>query len=473
MTDHSRRGFLKHGLLLGGAALGMQPLTALAERLQAGGANQLVDGFGPLLPTIDATTGLPLLQLPAGFRYLTFGWTGSKMDDGYATPADHDGMGVVATDGDRTTLVRNHELRGSTVFGNPRDAYDSCGGGTTTVVFDAGCERMVGSWSSLVGTLNNCAGGATPWGTWLSCEEAVFDPGPAQQYRPEMVQRYGLEKLTRQHGYVFEVPATGVAKPEPIVDMGQFYHEAVAIDPDSNIAYLTEDYRPFAGFYRYLPNKPGQLSAGGKLQMMQVVDHPDMRRYGTLNETLAVKWVDIADPNLGNSPGTHDAGGVVRQGIAAGASSFVALEGCACHNGMVYFTSKLGGGPNAGQIFCYDPKADSLQLVFESPGHSVFSGPDNIIPSPRGGLLVCEDRVAEPTLSQRLMGLTANGDYFYFSAVNPALTDAYLGHELAGSATHSEWAGVCFSADGKWLFANLMYPGFTVAITGPWQQGLI
>ncbi len=100
---------------------------------------------------------------------------------------------------------------------------------------------MVDSWVSLGGTINNCAGGVTPWGTWLSCEEAPFSPALAHMRPPAKQMLWDIEGAKKEHGFVFEVPAEGVARPEPITAMGQFYHEAAAVDPQSGITYMTED----------------------------------------------------------------------------------------------------------------------------------------------------------------------------------------------------------------------------------------
>jgi secreted PhoX family phosphatase len=112
-------------------------------------------------------------------------------------------------------------------------------------------------------------------------------------------------------------------------------------------------------------------------------------------------------------------------------------------------------------------------MVYESPGHDQFSGPDNLVVSPRGSLVVCEDRLTTAKAGQMVCGLTQKGEFFRFCQVNPALAGEYGGHDLAVTALTSEWAGATFSQDGEWLFLNLYSPGVTVAITGPWQDGYI
>ena len=247
--------------------------------------------MGPLAPVLDESTGLPLLMLPEGFRYKTFSWAGSELHDGHPVPEMADGMGVVRNVGSRVTLVRNHELVGSSgPIGDPALAYDVTGGGTTTLVFDTSDETLKDSWVSLGGTVINCAGGVTPWGSWLSCEEGPMAPEMFHLPVPGRQALWRIENARRPHGYVFEVPAQGIARPEPIVAMGQFYHEAVAFDERSGFAYLTEDY-PKAGLYRFIPNVPGKLLLGGALQMMRVDGGRDMRGSLVPGEKMPVEWV--------------------------------------------------------------------------------------------------------------------------------------------------------------------------------------
>jgi secreted PhoX family phosphatase len=470
MRRTDRRSFLKHGLVAaGGLGLGLTVWSRLARQGVPPGIHP---ALGPLLPVNDQTTGLPILKLPEGFRYHSFAWAGEKLADGYPGPAACDGMGVVADDNGIVTLIRNHELRGSSgPIGDPQKAWDVTGGGTTTLKFDTGTESLVDSRVSLGGTVNNCAGGVTPWGTWLSCEEGPVTP-ELMFHGSEFRQKFWrLENAGKSHGYVFEVHPGGESNPRPIIPMGQFYHEAAAVDPKSGTVYMTEDRDPYAGFYRYLPNAPGDLQAGGKLQMLKVEGFKKLIETVPLNKPMMIGWVDISDPGQGHRPGTHDGAGVVTQGMDAGGTAFVSLEGCSYFENSIYFTSKAGGSAQAGQIFRLNIAQNTLELIFEASGRNGFSGPDNIIVSPRGSLMICEDRLGLFKKGQYIAGLNAGGELFAFCQANPEIRASYAGHDLHDTAVNSEWAGVCFSADGQWMFANIYNPGMTFAITGPWQKG--
>lgn len=468
MPPVSRRALLATGLAgAGAAALGLLAWTGHSRRI----GGPLPSASDRLTEAADGSTGLPLLRLPEGFRYRTLSWADSRLHDGHPVPRSADGMGAVAQHGSRITLVRNHELRGSSgPIGDPANAYDTTGGGTTTLVFDSASESLADSWISLGGTLNNCAGGVTPWGTWLSCEEAVLSPGRHALPWSGRQLYWHIGNARREHGFVFEVPGTGIARPEPIRPMGQFYHEAVAIDPREGIAYLTEDNWPRAGFYRYVPDRPGILSAGGRLQMLRAGAGRDMRSGLAMGDRFDVEWVDIEWPEHGFSDGTPAGDGVLTQGLSAGASSFIALEGCTCHGERVIFTSKQGGTRKAGQVFEFDSRQQTVALIYESPGHQTISGPDNIVMTPGGNVLICEDRLIAGAAGQSLALLRPDGSLERFCQVNSDLRGRYAGHDLRATIRSSEWAGVTFSPDGNWLFCNLYNPGVTVAITGPWEM---
>jgi uncharacterized protein len=442
-----RRAFLKSAAATAAASI---PLGALVERIHAGETRPRSNGYGPLVPAIDETTGLPLIMLPEGFRYLSFGWTGDPLANGRLTPGAHDGMAAFDAGNGIVQLVRNHELGAGTPFSSV--AYNpAASGGTTTLEFDAVNGQVVSARDSISGTIRNCAGGPTPWGSWLTCEETT-------EFRQQ-----------KPHGYVFEVPATGFGDPEPIRDMGRFSHEAVAVDPATGYVYLTEDAGSSSGFYRFVPNEKGNFKAGGKLYMLKVADKSatgvNLGAGYANNTRFWVDWVQIEFPDspAANTPGNF----VWAQGRAQGAATFGRLEGCWYGMGKIYFVSTSGGAAGQGQIWEYSPSKQYLRLVFESPGSATLNAPDNITVSPRGGLVLCEDGGGE----EFMHGLTVNGEIFPFAKNTVVLAGERNG--ITGNFAGSEWAGACYSPDGKWLFANIQSPGISFAITGPWQLGAL
>ena len=461
-----RRTFLS----LTGAAIGAAPFHALAGRAagaargQTSGAGRTPDevGYGRLQPVRDETTGLPLLHLPAGFRYLTFGWTGDPLADGRATPGAHDGMAAFAGAGSRVRLVRNHEVRSGGAFAD-RPLYDAAaGGGTTTIEFDTAAGTMIEAWTSLAGTAVNCAGGPTPWGSWLTCEETVLGPGAEPSFLESLRRGFAIPEYERPHGYVFEVPADGAASVEPYRAMGRFVHEAVAVDPATGIVYETEDAGT-SGFYRFLPDEAGVLSAGGRLEMLCIADTPraDLRTGQAAGIWRPVSWAPIDDPD----PAEVDEGSVFEQGAGGGGAAFARLEGTWYGDGRIYIVSTTGGEAAAGQVWEYDPRGERVRLIFESPGKDVLDMPDNLCVSPRGGLVLCEDG----DVDNFVRGLTVDGSIFSFARNNVVLDGERNG--ISGDFRAREFAGATYSPDGRWLFFNAQTPGITFAVTGPWADG--
>lgn len=445
----NRRSLLKNSLL-GAAGLAF---GGLASRDLMAASLPYSPNYGPLSLKADETTGLYLLALPEGFRYQSFGWAGDRMSDGIVTPRAHDGMGVVAAKGNTVTMIRNHEIRG---VGDPftRLAYDPrTPGGNTVLTFDTYQGKWLDSYAALSGTSTNCAGGPTPWGSWLTCEETTLGPE--------------TEAGVKTHGWVFEVPAFGRPSAEPLKALGRFVHEAVAVDPVTSIVYETED-RGTSGFYRFIPNTHGRLQDGGTLQMLKVVgeDQADLSRGFPNDTTWQVEWVDIEDPERAHEEGTTNSLGVYSQGRAKGGARFERGEGCWYDSGYVYFVSTSGGDAGQGQIFEYDPRSETLRLVFESPAADILNSPDNIAVSPRGGIVLCEDG-SRP--KQMLHGLTRDGEIFPFAENNVILAGEKNG--FSGNYTGREWCGATFY--NQWLFVNIQTPGITFAITGPWDNGAL
>jgi len=360
-------------------------------------------------------------------------------------PDNADGMGCFDLGDGTIALVRNHELRvrqdggGVLTSGFDRRADGAVlPGGTTTQVLDAATLKTVRQHRSLAGTIRNCAGGTTPWATWLTCEEDVTRAGKG---------------VGRDHGWVFEVPAyaEGLVDPVPLTAMGRFNHEAAVVDPATGIVYLTED-RPDSLLYRFLPDEPGKLARGGKLQALAADGLADSRNWSGTGfkpgAAVQVRWIDLDEVE---SP----ADDLRQRGAARGATLFARGEGI--HMGVgregieFYFACTSGGAAKVGQVFRFVPSENKLELFFESPSPDVFHYGDNLTVAPNGHLIVCEDQGGE-IVDNYLRGIAPDGSAY----------------PLARLRIQTELAGACFSPDGKTLFVNAFSPARTLAITGPW-----
>ncbi|HTU58396.1 MAG TPA: alkaline phosphatase PhoX, partial [Polyangiales bacterium] len=427
------------GVLFGAsAALSVTPLA----KLVAGGGRvraQSRRGFGALAPQLPTNMeslpaerqNIAYIALPAAFEYKVVSYAGQIMADGEPLPGAPDGMATFALGRGRIALVRNHELTTSgTPVRVPEATYDAqvLGGTTNLVVNNEG--TLIEQYGSLAGTERNCAGGPTPWGSWLTCEETT-----------------NIHNGVR-HGYVFEVPATGKGDAVPRVGLGRFSHEAAAVDPATGIVYLTED-RGDSLFYRFVPAAYGDLTSPGKLQALRLVDFEGSANTVSgmlelLNQPLAATWIDIDD--------FDPEGDTVRaEGQSKGAARFSRGEGCWYGNERVYFVCSDGGNARAGQVFAYDPVAEALTLVVESTDRAVLDAPDNLTVHPDGRLYLCEDGGD----SDNIVRVEHDGSTSIFAKNN---------------WSDSEWAGACFSPQGHILFVNMQADGLTLAIRGPFRR---
>ena len=479
----SRRTFLRTSLV-GASGLMAPGGVDRALAAMARGARLRAPGFGAL---VSDPAGL--LDLPAGFQYRMYspgteaedaGGDSrfiSQLSDGSTTPARHDGMAAFPGPDGGTILVRNHEMNlGGEPGVDPGRArpYDpATTGGTTTLWVDR--ERnLVRSLASLSGTLRNCAGGATPWGSWLSAEEDVAMPGTRDEVNADRTPQ-----VKQRHGYIFEVDSRseGLVDPVPLKAMGRFRHEAVAVDPVTGFAYLTED-RDDGLLYRFRPDvlergtapsalRVGDYASGGVLEALRVKSRPHLvtgnhgrRAEIALGESLEVDWVRIegVDPDMDMSRGTDDEraapSSTRAQGFANGAARFARTEGITYSDGSMYFCCTNGGPRELGQVFRIRLREQRLSLVVEPGDHALLDGPDNLCVAPFGDLVICEDNLSKR--ENFVVGVTTQGRCYRIARnAHPA---------------KREFAGACFSPDGSTLFVNVQRPGMTFAIWGRWSS---
>ena len=422
------------GLLLNGCTGRSAPLTSAPSSFA---------DYGPLVPDPAG-----MLDLPRGFSYRLLSSLGNAMTDGCTVPDKADGMGCFSLGNNEIVLIRNHELvpaddAGGVLakgFGTRDGAIVP--GGTTSIVLDATTLEVKREFRSLAGTIRNCSGGITPWGSWLTCEEAPTGPG----------QRFG-EGLAENHGWVFEVPAnaTGLIDAVPLKAMGRFNHEAACVDPRTGIVYLSED-RDDSVLYRFVPTTPGRLGDGGLLQAMVVEGLSDTRNWTSADMAVGsrhtVRWIDCDDVESPNDD--------LRSRAAAKGAALVA-RGEGIHTGTdeIFVCSTNGGQRKLGQILRLVPgtggEPDQIELFFESQSKDQFNYGDNLTVGPNGHLIVCEDQYTE-VVDNHLRGITPDG----------------RAYTLGRLRMQTELAGGCFSPDGKWFFVNAYSPTRTLAITGPW-----
>ncbi|MFD3522779.1 alkaline phosphatase PhoX [Streptomyces sp. NPDC058653] len=317
-----RRNFLR-GAVIGTSA------AALGGTLWRGAAyaDPAQPGAGPYgaLGSADANN----IRLPAGFTSRVVARSGQTVPGTSYTWHNAPDGGACYADGSGWIYVSNSEI-------NPS-------GGAGAVRFSA-AGAITGAYRILSGTRQNCAGGSTPWNTWLSCEE-----------------------VTR--GYVYETDPWGVKAAVRRDAMGQFKHEAAAADPVRRVIYLTED-ETNGCFYRFTPTTWGDLSSG----TLQVL------RAGTATSG-SFTWATVPDP---------DGSGTQTRDQVSGAKRFNGGEGCYYADGSVWFTTK-----GDTRVWRVDPAASTYELAYDdslvSGGGAPLTGVDNVVGSSSGDLFVAED----------------------------------------------------------------------------------
>ncbi|TVL90766.1 alkaline phosphatase PhoX [Streptomyces sp. SAJ15] len=476
----SRRDFAKRSAYTGaGVALvgsaGVLATAPGALAVEPGGVDAAAEaavgrrlGYGPLVPDPKG-----ILALPAGFSYQIITHSGvTRLESGETTPSNHDGTATFDGPRGTTLLVNNHELKGPR-HKWPRPVplveglvYDPAASGGCTVVEVSRHGDHVTEWVGIAGTSTNCAGGRTPWGTWLTCEENT--------------DRAGQNGMTKDHGYVFEVdPYDRRANldPQPIKALGRYEHEAVVVDTKRGHFYLTEDAAgPNGLLYRWTPPhdfRPGRgrlrglADDAGVLKAAQCFDSggnfvDDLSRATRTGTVYGVDWAEVPDRDARTVP-------VRRQFADSQVTRARKLEGMWWADGGAYIVSSYAReeSPAAhdGQVWFYDPRRRTLTLkvllgVDAEPGKDgAFDGPDNITVSPYGGLVIAEDGEGV----QHLFGATDDGRTYPI-----ARNDLNIG--TAEEPEFSEFTGVVFAPDGRTLFANIQDPGIMLAITGPWRR---
>jgi secreted PhoX family phosphatase len=354
-----------------------------------GGSGGGAGPYGALLPA-DANG----IMLPEGFTAVEVARSNQAVgSSGYVWHRFPDGGATFPVKG------------GGWIYTSNSEVPNAGEGGAGALRFDRGGE-VLDAYPILEGTQTNCAGGPTPWGAWLSCEEHAG-------------------------GQVWECDPTGREAAVVQPALGVFQHEAAAVDPKREQIYLTED-APDGRLYRFTPEQYPKLDAGA-LEVAAV------------DADGEVTWHELSDPGAAATP--------TRQQVPE-STAFNGGEGIWYQAGTVYFTTK-----GDKKVWAYDAKRATLTTVHDpatSPD-SPITAVDNIVMTPGGDLLVAEDQTAD----QELVLITPDG------TVVPLLRmDAsHEGSELCGPAFSPDGRHLYFSSE-----RGAGGPGVTYAVTGPFEQ---
>lgn len=445
------------------AVAGCGPLARLtgppSARLDLTSVGPLQPGRGRILERV--------LDLPAGFSQRLLAASGNPMGDGRYVPALPMGLGTFSLSDKEVVVLCSYGVRPGSPsrtgpFGyqnhlfNDSDAprvYDAgpaaakpAYAAVTSLTYDVQTGRTRQHGLRLGGLLGASLGSETPWGSWL-CGEAVVQPASDRYAQP--------------HGFVFEIPAAPRADATgpvaPVRALGRFSHAAISVDPETGVIYQTEA-RPDGLLYRFIPDEPGRLTAGGRLEALALDverDTRDLHTSLTPGAAFPLRWVDLSDIDH-----TGEEDDLRARGAERGATAFADGAGMAFDGQALYVTCRSGGPNRQGQLWRYHPdrsakrpgeeQAGRLELVLQPEAGSRLAGLDDVAVSPWGDLLFPGVDAEGRTY---LLGMTTEGALY----------------ELARNAfSKARFTGMTFSPDGSTLFVNLPDSGMTLTLEGPW-----